>query len=463
MPDPREKAEQDEKSPPDAVTVTTPSPGSNELELIRRTVQTISDRYEVLAEVGGGGWGRVFRARDLETDEIIAIKILRPELTADPRLVERFKRELRLARRITHKNVCRVYDLNHTPTLCFVTMEFVEGENLRSVLRRRGTLELKEGINVARQVCEGLREAHKQGVVHRDLKPENLMIDRSDTVKVMDFGIARSLDTICTVTRDPVGTPAYMAPEQVEGQPVDPRADIYSLGLVLYELFTGVAAFTADTPLALAWKQVHETPVHPRDLEPSLPVTLEKAILKCLEKEPARRFQTAEELDITLGGILGTKPIQETSHKTTPSFITASGPDLPPTPRNVALTLLVLVQVLYLTLYLVALAKFGAIPLLLSQHLPHAGGLAAEVIRVTAMLGVALRLYFLAGIAFDFKGLGNDFRRIFFLLLPLDALWALSPLLLLAAGKLGSLAFACVAALAILPLSQRTLMRMAYE
>jgi serine/threonine protein kinase len=463
MPDPREKTEQAEKTPADAVTSPSDSfPASNEFELIRRMVQGISDRYDVLAEAGRGGMGVVYRARDRETDEIIALKTLRPELAADSRLVERFKRELRLARRITHKNVCRVYDLHRTPALCFVTMEFVDGENLRSVLHSRGTLELKEGIAVARQVCEALREAHKQGVVHRDLKPENVMIDRSGTVKVMDFGIARSLDAISTVTGGTLGTPAYMAPEQAEGQPVDPRTDIYSLGLILYEVFTGVVAFTADTPIALAWKQVHEPPVHPRDLEPSLPPRLEKVILRCLEKDPARRYQTAEELDITLDK-LGTQPIQETrSVGKRPWFITASADELPRPPRLVPLTLLTLAQVLYLTLYLVALAKFETIHSVLIQHLPNAGRLAAEVVRVTAMLGVALRLYLLAGIGFNYKGLGDDFRRISFLLIPLDGFWALSPLLLFAAGKLGSLAFAYTVALAFLPLSQRTLVRMAY-
>lgn len=466
MPDTGKKAGQTEKAPPDAVTYPSDSfPTSNELDLFRSMVQTISDRYEVLAEAGRGGMGVVYRARDRETDEIIALKALRPELATDTRLVERFKRELRLARRITHKNVCRVYDLHRTPALCFVTMEFVDGENLRSVLDRRGALKLEEGIAVARQVCAALREADKQGIVHRDLKPENVMLDRSGTVKVMDFGIARSVDTISTFTGGTLGTPAYMAPEQVEGRPIDHRTDIYSLGLVLYEIFTGVAAFTADTPIALAWKHVHETPAHPRDLEPSLPPILEKAILKCLEKDPGRRYQTAEELDITLRQMLEGRPAEGV--RTTPGgrhawFITASAEELPRPPRVLPRTLFILVQVLYVTFYVVALAQFGAINFLLSQRLPNTGHLIAEGIRVTALLGIALRLYLLSGVAFDYKGLGNDFRRLSFLLIPLDALWALSPLLLLAAGKLGPLAFACVVALAFLPLSQRTLVRMAY-
>jgi serine/threonine protein kinase len=435
---------------------------SNELDVFRSAVHGISERYEVLAEVGRGGMGVVYRTHDHETDEVIALKALRPELATDTLLLERFKRELRLARRITHKNVCRVYDLHRSSGLCFVTMEFVEGENLRSVLLRRGALNLEEGIDVARQVCAALREAHKQGIVHRDLKPENVMLDRSGMVKVMDFGIARSVGTESTVTVGTLGTPAYMAPEQAEGRAVDLRTDIYALGLVLYEVFTGVVAFTADTPIALVWKQVHEPPVHPRDLEPSLPPTLEKAILKCLEKDPTLRYQSAEEVSVLLER-LAKAPVQRTTQTGSQSwFITASRDELPHPPRSIPLTLLTLLQVLYLVLYLIALAKLHTIHFLLGQLSPDAGRPTTEVIRFTALLGIALRLYLLAGIIFDYKGFGNDFRRLSFVIVPLDALWALSPLLLLAAGKLGPLAFACVVALAFLPLSQRTLVRMAY-
>jgi serine/threonine protein kinase len=451
-------------TPSDGVIPTSNSIGpGNELDLFRNVVvRSTSGRYEVLAEVGRGGMGVVYRAHDHETDEVIALKVLRAELATDSSLLERFKRELRLARRITHKNVCRVYDLHRSSALCFVTMEFVEGENLRSVLLRRGGLNLEEGIDVARQVCAALREAHKQGIVHRDLKPENVMLDRFGTVKVMDFGIARSVGTESTATVGILGTPAYMAPEQAEGRAVDLRTDIYALGLVLYEMFTGVVAFTADTPIALVWKQVHQPPVHPRDLEPSLPPTLEKAILKCLEKDPALRYQSAEEVNLVLDRLVQA-PVQRTTQTAKQSwFITASRDELPHPPRSISLTLLTLLQVLYLALYLVALAKLHTIHFLLAQLSLDAGGPATELIRFSALLGIALRLYLIAGIVFDYKGLGNDFRRLSFLIVPLDAFWALSPLLLLVAGKLGPLAFACVVALAFLPLSQRTLVRMAY-
>ena len=456
------KAGQINKTPPDVAT-SSDSFATKDLDLFRSMPQGLSDRFEILGEAGRGGMGVVYRVHDRETDEVVALKALRPELAADTGLLERFKRELRLARRITHRNVCRVYELHRTPALCFVTMEFVDGESLRSLLQRHGQLNVEEGVSIARQICAALREAHHQGIVHRDLKPENVMLDRSGTVKVMDFGIARSLNTGTTFTAATLGTPAYMAPEQAAGHPADQRSDIYSLGLVLYEIFTGVAAFTADTLIAVAWKPVHETPVHPRKLEPSLPATLEKAILKCLEKDPSFRYQSAEQLEAVLQQVMEPQPgSNATAGKRQLWFLTASADDLPRPSRTLPRTLFILVQLLYVTLYLAALAKFGRIQFLLAELLPNAGKPIAEIVRVTALLGLALRLYLLSGVSFDYKGLGNDFRRLSFLLIPVDSLWALSPLLMFAAGKLGHLAFACVVALGFLPLSQRTLVRMAY-
>jgi len=459
------QAGQIEKTPPDLIGFPPDALPTSEDRDFFHNMLLISDRYEVLGEAGRGGMGVVYRARDRETDEIVALKALRPELAADIRLLERLKRELRLARRITHKNVCRVYDLHRTPTLCFVTMEFVDGESLRSLLRRRGALKLEEGITIGRQICAALQEAHNQDIVHRDLKPENVMLDRLGTVKVMDFGIARTMDTASTLTAGVLGTPAYMAPEQAAGLPVDRRTDIYSLGLVLYEVFTGIAGFCADTPIALAWKQVHERPVHPRDLEPALPATLERVILKCLEKDASRRYQTAEQLELALRQVT---EIPSTGARTTSGmkrlwFVTASAEELPRLPRGFARTLFLLIQLLYLSFYLITLAKFETIQVLLIHLLPVAGPPMAEIFRVTALLGTALRLYLLSGVGFDYKGVGNDFRRLWFLLLALDSFWALSPLLLFAAGKIGHLVFACVVALTFLPLSQRTLIRMAYD
>ena len=173
----------------------------------------------------------------------------------------------------------------------------LKGESLRSVLNRFGGLPPRKAIDLVHQICSGLQEAHAQGIVHRDLKPENVMIDAQGNVKIMDFGIARSMEAVTRLTGSMVGTPAYMAPEQVAGKPVDYRTDIYSLGLIMYEVFTGVQAFQADNAVAVALKQMRESPVPPHEIEPAVPVRVERAILKCLEKEPAKRFQSIGELE----------------------------------------------------------------------------------------------------------------------------------------------------------------------
>jgi serine/threonine protein kinase len=198
----------------------------------------INQRYEVLGEVGRGGMGVVYKARERQTNEIVALKVLKPGLPDDNSVNEHFKNELRLARKVTHKNVCRIYDLNFTDEIAYISMEFVEGETLRALLKRVGSLNLQTALRMTDQICAGLAEAHKQGIVYRDLKPENLMVDRGGDIKVLDFGIARSFEENTTVGQF-VGSPAYMAPEQIQGTGVDQRTDIYAVGLILYEMLTG--------------------------------------------------------------------------------------------------------------------------------------------------------------------------------------------------------------------------------
>ena len=257
------------------------------------TDEPLIPRYQILERVGEGGMGVVFKAYDRETGESVALKVLRSEIADQFPVVEGLKNELRLARRITHKNVCRIYDFNRSGATAFITMEFVQGESLRRVLDRFGALNIRKAVNVARQICDGLCEAHSQGIVHRDLKPENLMIDESGNVKLMDFGLAHLVAEGSTIA---VGTPSYMAPEQLQDGPIDQRADIYSLGLVLFEVFTGTAAFTDDTPAALALKHIQDTPRNPREIDATIPQRIADAILRCLEKDPANRFQSVEEL-----------------------------------------------------------------------------------------------------------------------------------------------------------------------
>jgi Protein kinase domain/SPOR domain len=262
----------------------------------------ISQRYDILGEAGHGSMGNVYKARDRETGETVALKLLKPEIASDQAMMERFKNELLFARKITHKNVCRMHEFNRVGGVAYTSMEFVEGESLRSVLNRFGGLPQRKAVNLALQICSGLKEAHAQGIVHRDLKPENIMVDANGNVKIMDFGIARSMEALTRMTGSMVGTPQYMAPEQVGGKAVDYRTDIYSLGLILYEMFTGTPAFEADNPVAVALKQMQEEAVPPHEIDPAIPAYIERTILKCLLKNPANRFQSIAQLESALNG-----------------------------------------------------------------------------------------------------------------------------------------------------------------
>jgi hypothetical protein len=269
----------------------------------------VTARYELHAEVGRGGMGIVYKARDRQTADLVAIKVIHPSIASDPRLIERFRNELLLARRVTHKNVCRVHDLTDFGGVVVISMEFVDGRSLHEVLKDVESMSTRQGMKIVRQIIAGLAEAHAQGIVHRDLKPENLLVARDGAVKIMDFGIARLMDSRTTATGTFLGTPAYMSPEQAEGKPADTRSDIYSLGLLMYEMFCGRPAFMADTPVAFVAKHVGEVPPAPRTIEPDLPVRIDAAIQRCLEKHPDKRFQSVEELGNALYGEAATTPI----------------------------------------------------------------------------------------------------------------------------------------------------------
>ena len=255
-------------------------------------------RYEIQSVLGRGGMGIVYKARDRELDDLVAIKTLRSEvLSADPSLLDRFRQEIRLARRITHPNVLRTHDLGEANGLRFLSMEFVKGLTLKHVLESGEILPTPVGLRIAKQVCAGLAAAHEVGVIHRDVKPQNIIIEPTGGLKIMDFGIARlTEDRGMTATGAVIGTPDYMSPEQARGLPLDFRSDIYSTGVVLYEMFTGTLPFEGDSPLAVVLKHLNDPPPLPQSKNPRIDPKIAAIVMKCMEKKPSARFQTVGEL-----------------------------------------------------------------------------------------------------------------------------------------------------------------------
>ncbi|HDZ26555.1 MAG TPA: serine/threonine protein kinase, partial [Candidatus Aminicenantes bacterium] len=247
---------------------------------------TLASRYEIIEELGKGGMGNVYRVLDKKINEEIALKLIKPAIATDENIIERFRNELKFARKITHKNVCRMYDLNEEEEILYITMEYVLGDDLKNIIRMMGQLNPRKAISIAKQICEGLAEAHRLEVIHRDLKPRNIMIDKEGNARIMDFGIASCLKTKgITATGDMIGTPEYISPEQAEGKEADPRSDIYSLGIIIFEMVTGRVPFKGDTSLSIALMHKTETPPDPREFNTQIPIDLSRLILKCMEKD----------------------------------------------------------------------------------------------------------------------------------------------------------------------------------
>ena len=272
--------------------------------------QVVGGRYRVVRKLGGGGMADVYLCEDLTLGRHVAIKVLLQRYLSDPTFVERFRREAKAAAGLNQQNLVAIYDWGEVDGTYYIAMEYVEGETLKDLIRRRGRLSGNESVAVTMQLLAAVDFAHRGGIVHRDIKPQNVMLDRSGTVKVMDFGIARAGDSGMTEAGSILGTAQYLAPEQAKGYPVDERSDLYSVGVCLYEMLTGTVPFKGDSAVTVALKHVNEVPAEPSELVPSLPYALNQIVLKAMAKDPADRYQSAAEFARDLRAAKEGGPVQ---------------------------------------------------------------------------------------------------------------------------------------------------------
>ena len=255
----------------------------------------IADRYEIIGKIGAGGMSDVYKAKDLTLGRFVAIKVLKPEFSEDLNFVTKFRTEAQSAAGLEHPNIVNIYDVGSEKGMHYIVMEYVEGITLKTYIEKKGQLSFKEAVSIAIQVGRGIEAAHSKGIIHRDIKPQNIIISTEGKVKVTDFGIARAASSN-TISSDVMGSVHYSSPEQARNGFVDGKSDIYSLGIVMYEMVTGRVPFDGDTTVAVAIQHLQEEIVPPSAYAPNLPISMEKIILKCTMKKPEDRYQTADEL-----------------------------------------------------------------------------------------------------------------------------------------------------------------------
>jgi beta-lactam-binding protein with PASTA domain/predicted Ser/Thr protein kinase len=350
--------------------------------------RVLGQRYEIQGVLGQGGMAKVFKGRDTVLGREVAVKVLSPQFVTDAQFVTRFRREAQAAAALNHPNIVSVFDTGDQGDIHYIVMEYVEGRTLRDAIRSDGPLMPERAAEIADAVAKALSAAHEKGLVHRDIKPGNIMITNGGEVKVMDFGIARTAtgDTL-TQTAAVLGTASYLSPEQAQGEPVDPRSDIYSLGCVLYEMLTGRPPFTGDSPVAIAYKHVRDDPVPPSRLNGDIPRDLEAVVMKSMAKNPANRYQTADELRQDLGRVLQGLPTMATPVMgDTTEHISRTQPEgtavmtrAPPEEEERRRRIWPIVLISLLVLALIALAAFFLVRSLLEREV--------QLVRVPDVVG----------------------------------------------------------------------------
>jgi serine/threonine protein kinase len=278
-------------------------------------IEVLGDRYQLQDPIGRGGMATIYRGRDMRMDRVVAIKVLREVYNTNPKFVMRFQREAKAASALQHPNIVQVYDYGQTDGNYYIVMELIEGIDLRRYLSARGVLDVSRAVIIAHDVALGLGAAHRRGIVHRDVKPHNILVGRGGSIKLTDFGIASVYKDInarrLTTTGMTLGTVQYYAPEQAQGEIVSPAADVYSLGIVIYEMLTGRTPFDGDSVVAVAWQHIQDAPIPPSQFNPGIPAALEEIILRCLEKAPEMRFRDGSQLARALA-MLGDAQLDET-------------------------------------------------------------------------------------------------------------------------------------------------------
>ncbi|HLJ33880.1 MAG TPA: protein kinase [Ktedonobacteraceae bacterium] len=291
-------------------------------------IEVLGERYQLQDPIGRGGMATIYRGRDMRMERVVAIKVLREVYSTDPKFVTRFQREAKAASVLQHPNIVQVYDYGQTDGNYFIVMELIEGTDLRRYLRSRGILAVDRAIIIAHDVALGLGAAHRRGIVHRDVKPQNVLVGRDGTIKLTDFGIASVYKDInaerLTTTGMTLGTVQYYAPEQAQGEIVSPAADVYALGIVMYEMLTGRPPFDGDTPVAVAMQHIQDVPIPPSQYNPNIPPALEDIIMRCLEKIPEMRYRDGSILARAL------ESLSETEMGDLPTSL----PGMPQTPEN---------------------------------------------------------------------------------------------------------------------------------